>query len=81
MKPRSRPRLHDEYVIALDVAVVALHWLAVSWGTFYPGVSAHLRRMADHFAVKLKKARDEYEMPTQVVTLRYGVDKDKPPRP
>jgi hypothetical protein len=77
-------RLHDEYVTALDLTVTAVHWLAATWYPFSPGVAAHLRRIADHFAVKLKRARDEhaaYEEKTEIVTRIYGEDNDKTPRP
>jgi hypothetical protein len=77
-------RLHDEYVTALDLAIVALHWLATSWHPLSPGVAAHLRRMADHFAVKLKRAKDDYaahEAVTEIITQKYGEDNDKTPKP
>jgi hypothetical protein len=75
-------RLYSEYVTALDLAVIAVHWLAASWEPLSPGVAGHLRKIADGLARKAKRARHEIETETEVGTRIYGVvdeDDDKTP--
>lgn len=73
----------DEYRIALDIAVMAIHGAAGVWHTMMPGVAVHLRRLADKLAARSARIRDrEYERMlaeqedeevTERVTMPYGM--------
>jgi len=51
-------RLKDEYLTALDVSVITLHWLARQWSRAAPGVATQIRRIADTLARKAKRIRE-----------------------
>jgi hypothetical protein len=51
-------RLKDEYLTALDVSVITLHWLARQWARAAPGVATQIRRIADTLARKAKRIRE-----------------------
>ena len=83
--------LRQQFLTALDVSVVALHWAAVPWEAVSPGVARQIRRIADHLASKASALRqgegpsetevedplDPQEQPTEKVTRLFG---DKPPK-
>jgi hypothetical protein len=86
-----RLTLRQQFLTALDVSVIALHWAAVPWETVAPGVATQIRRIADHLASKASALRrgegppeeevddplDPQEAPTEKVTQLFG---DKPPK-
>lgn len=84
-----RLTLRQQFLTALDVSVIALHWAAVPWTTVVPGVATQIRRIADHLAARAKALRaetteepvddplDPQDAPTDKVTLLFG---DKPPK-
>jgi len=50
-----------EYLSALDLSVIALHWLAKGWEFAAPGVAQHIRKIADSLAEKARKTRTEVQ--------------------
>ena len=86
-----RLSIRQQFLTALDVSVIALHWAAVPWETVAPGVAIQIRRIANHLAAKASALRagegpaeeevddplDPQETPTDKVTRLFG---DKPPR-
>jgi len=57
-----------EYLSALDLSVIALHWLAKGWEFAAPGVALQIRKIADALAVKARKTRIELSSSDDEVT-------------
>jgi hypothetical protein len=84
-----RLTLRQQFLTALDVSVIALHWAAIPWEAVVPGVASQIRRIADHLAARATALRyaeaaeepddllDPQEAATEKVTALYG---DKPPK-
>lgn len=50
-----------EYLSALDISVIGLHYLASGWQVVAPGVAANIRKIADQLAARAKKTRSEMD--------------------
>jgi hypothetical protein len=66
---------HSDYVHALDVATVGLHWAASLWSHTSPGIAKHLRQLADRCAAKAQALRDQSFQP---LTLKPNAEDSSP---
>lgn len=58
MKNRTLVR---EYLSALDISIIGLHYLASGWQVVAPGVANNIRKIADQLAARAKKTRSEMD--------------------
>lgn len=66
--------LRNQYLTALDVSVVALHWAAVPWESVAPGVAAQIRRIANALSERASALRRE-----EAAAAAYDDDPLDPP--
>ena len=65
------------YVVAVDLCVVAIHGLAAGWDKTDPKVSKNLREIADKLAEDGKRSRAEMMTNTEKITRHYGLNENK----